>query len=85
MMPKLIIIALAIYLLYVTYVKIIRINNGEKISILDNVLALVFGCILAIFNWNTMYKDDWYLYFIVLIVICCIVPVYNVIKNILHD
>lgn len=81
MIPKLVIIMLDIYLLYITYVKIRKMNKGEKVNILDNVIAIVFGSILAIFEWNTMYKEGWYLYFIVLVIICCIVPCYSIIKN----
>lgn len=57
MIPKLVIIMLDIYLLYITYVKIRKMNKGEKVNILDNVIAIVFGSILAIFEWNTMYKE----------------------------
>lgn len=56
-------------------------NKGQKAGILDNVLAIVFGSILAIFEWNTIYKEGWYLYFVVLVIICCIAPFYSVIKN----
>ena len=80
-MYKLIMTLLEIWLLYITYVKIMRINKSEKVQIIDNILAIVLGSILAIFEWNIMYNGGWHLYFISLVAICSIVPIYYIVKK----
>lgn len=58
-----------------------RIKNDEKVRIIDNIIAIILGGILAIFEWNIMYNGGWHLYFISLVVICSIVPIYYIVKK----
>lgn len=68
-------------MLYITYVKIVKINIGEKVQVLNNVIAIILGSIIAFFEWDTICNDGWYLYFIGLVVICSILPVYMIVKR----
>lgn len=80
-MNKVIIFLLEIWLLYITYKKIIKINKGENVRIIDNILAIVLGTVLAFFEWNSIYSEGWILYFMSLIIVCSILPIYYIVKK----
>lgn len=48
-MNKVIVLLLGIWLLYITYKKITKVNKGENVRITDNVLAIVIGLVFAFF------------------------------------
>ena len=82
-MNKLIVLLLGIWLLYITYKKIIKINKGENVRVIENVLAIVIGLVFAFFEWSSLYNDGWLIYFIGLIIICSILPIYYIVRNML--
>ena len=74
-------IILEIYLLYVTYKRIKDLQQGKKVTCVDNIVALVCwiaACYLGFINFDSQSEI---IHIIIVAVICCILPGYMVIQK----